>query len=196
MRENNERAAEDVRLMRRVAAADEAAVAMLYDRFAPLVHQMVRRALPHRCDHEDVVQAVFVRLWQSAGRYDFQRASLVTWVMLITRRRIIDTLRQLYRTGERDSNPIECPIAVACRSPEVSDEFAMVIERMNVLTEMQRTVLVRAYLRGQTLRQIGQDLSTPLGTVKTALCRGVRALRADCLRHSRAGEQRVCVRAA
>ncbi len=196
MRENNERAAEDVQLMRRVAVGDEAAVEVLYDRFASMVHQMVRRALPHRCDHEDVVQAVFVRLWQSAGRYDSQRASLVTWVMLITRRRIIDTLRQVYRTGERDSSAIDSPVAPSRRSLEVSDEFAMVIERMKGLPEMQRTVLVRAYLRGQTLREIGQDLSTPLGTVKTALCRGVRALRADCLQHSRAGGQSVCVRAA
>ena len=196
MRENNERAAEDVQLMRRVAAGDEAAVGVLYDRFASMVHQMVRRALPHRCDHEDVVQAVFVRLWQSAGRYDCQRASLVTWVMLITRRRIIDTLRQVYRAGQQDWEPVKYPDVTALKAPEVNDEFAMVIERLKVLTDMQRTVLVRAYLRGQTLRQISQDLSTPLGTVKTALCRGVRALRADCLRQSRAGALGVCVRAA
>jgi DNA-directed RNA polymerase specialized sigma24 family protein len=59
---------------------------------------------------------------------------------------------------------------------------------MTGLTELQRTVLTRAYLRGHTLRQIGEDLSTPLGTIKTAVCRGVRALRADFARRDRSPE--------
>lgn len=169
----------DVELMNRVARGDEAAVAELYERFLPLVYRMARQALTNRCDFEDVVQGVFVLLWRTAGRYDPTRASLVTWVMLITRRRIVDALRQHRRVQERSLDLTSCPASEPEPAPDADDRFARVVERMSVLSELQRTVLTRAYLRGQTLRQIGEDLQTPLGTIKTALSRGMNILRAE-----------------
>ncbi len=195
----DERRAEDVELMRRVAGSDEAAVAQLYDRFAALIRRMARQALSRRCDLEDVVQAVFVLLWRNAARYDPERASLVTWVMLITRRRIIDTLRQLHRVNQRTVRPADSPVAFPDESPERHEAFDLVVTRMQVLNELQRTVLTRAYFRGQSLRRIGEDLSTPLGTIKTALRRGMDALRVDALRQSprlvpsQAGAPAACV---
>lgn len=169
----------DVELMNRVARGDEAAVAELYDRFLPLVYRMARQALTNRSDLEDVVQGVFVLLWRTAGRYDATRASLVTWVMLITRRRIVDALRQHRRVQERSLDLVACPASDPDPVTDSDDRFARVVERMSVLSELQRTVLTRAYLRGQTLRQIGEDLHTPLGTIKTALSRGMNILRAE-----------------
>lgn len=85
---------QDADLMRRVAADDQKAIAELYDRFVPLVYRMSLQILPSKTDAEDAVQEVFVRLWRTADRYDAQRAALVTWVMLITRRHIVDRLRR------------------------------------------------------------------------------------------------------
>src|SRR6185369_2940736 len=84
----------DLSLMRGVAQNDAAAVAKLYDRFGSLVYRMAYQALPTRDDAEDAVQEVFVRLWRTAGRYDPSRAALVTWVMLISRRYLVDRLRR------------------------------------------------------------------------------------------------------
>lgn len=180
----DERRAEDVELMRRVAGSDEAAVAQLYDRFAALIRRMARQSLSSRSDLEDVVQAVFVLLWRNAARYDPERASLVTWVMLITRRRIIDTLRQIHRVNLRSARPAESAVSFPDEAPERREAFALVVARMQVLNELQRTVLTRAYFRGQSLRRIGEDLNTPLGTIKTALRRGVDALRTNAPRPS------------
>ncbi len=84
----------DLNLMRRVASQDQGAVAELYDRFGSLVYRMAYQAMPTRADAEDAVQEVFVRLWRTAGRYDPKRAALVTWVMLISRRHLVDKLRR------------------------------------------------------------------------------------------------------
>jgi RNA polymerase sigma-70 factor (ECF subfamily) len=51
------------------------------------------------------------------------------------------------------------------------------MKKVDQLPELQRTVIVRAYLNGQTLRQIGEELNTPLGTVKSALSRALTRLR-------------------
>src|SRR3954470_7558030 len=84
----------DLDLMSRVAQNDEAAVAELYDRFGSLVFRMAYQSMPTRPEAEDAVQEIFVRLWRTAGRYDDGRSALVTWVMLISRRHLVDKLRR------------------------------------------------------------------------------------------------------
>ena len=84
----------DYRLMRRVAIGEEEAVAELYDRFGPLVFKLSRQFLTNTVESEDAVQEIFVRLWQTADRFDPRKAKLVTWVMLITRRHLIDRIRK------------------------------------------------------------------------------------------------------
>ena len=82
----------DLDLMSRVAQNDEAAVGELYDRFGSLVFRMAYQSMPTRPEAEDAVQEIFVRLWRTAGRYDDERSALVTWVMLISRRHLVDKL--------------------------------------------------------------------------------------------------------
>jgi len=182
MGQNSEQDAKDLALMRRVAANNEKAVADLYDRFGSLVYRMAFQSMPTRAEAEDAVQEVFVRLWMTAERYDPDRAALVTWVMLITRRHLVDKLRRTrarIKASSLDSAPPPRTMAApAERSDSERDErLTQLLKRIDTLPELQRTVVTRAYLRGQTLRQIGEDLNTPLGTIKSALSRALVRLR-------------------
>lgn len=171
----------DLDLMRRVAGDDEAAIGELYDRFGSLVYRMAYQSMPTRADAEDVVQEVFVRLWRTAGRYDPKRSALVTWVMLLSRRHMVDRLRRLQarvKPGTLDegwSPAANAPEAGA--GIEHGERFAAIMEKLEKLPELQQTVVKRAYLGGQTLKQIGQELGVPLGTIKSALSRALVRLR-------------------
>ena len=170
---------EDAALMARVAANEQDAIAELYDRFISLVYRMAVQALPTRPEAEDAVQEVFLRLWRTADRFDAERAALVTWVMLITRRHIVDRLR---RTRSRISTVsiVEGQGSSGSgneSSLEQSERFGELMKRVDTLPELQRTVVIRSYLGGQTLRQISEELDTPLGTVKSALSRALVRLR-------------------
>src|SRR5262249_24435023 len=102
----------DLRLMQRVAANDAAAMSTLYDRFGSLVYRLAYQVMRRRADAEDAVQEVFVRLWRTAGRYDPKRAALVTWVMLISRRHLVDRLRRArarVRAGTLDEKQGQTP---------------------------------------------------------------------------------------
>lgn len=167
--------------MRRVAANEETAVAELYDRFGSLVFRMAYQSLANRQEAEDAVQEVFVRLWKTAGRYDETRSALVTWVMLISRRHLVDKLRRSRaRLKPASLDQPQSPATPAPERASVVDQderLKALMKRIEALPELQRTVVTRAYLGGQTLRQIGEELNTPLGTIKSALSRALVRLR-------------------
>jgi RNA polymerase sigma-70 factor (ECF subfamily) len=182
--------AADLRLMQGVAAGDPSAVATLYDRFGSLIYRMAYQSLPSRDEAEDAVQEVFVRLWRTSDRYDPTRAALVTWVMLISRRYMVDRLRRS-RSAIKSSG-LEEKLLDVQHGPggaagvggsggrldaDQQERFASLMKKIDQLPELQKTVVVRAYLNGQTLRQIGEELNTPLGTIKSALSRALVRLR-------------------
>lgn len=174
--------------MQRVATNQEAAVAELYDRFGSLVYRMAFQSLPSRAEAEDAVQEIFVRLWRTAGRYDPTRAALVTWVMLISRRHLVDKLRRkrarIKASSLDEFDPGAATGVAAGSAPaaqgarmERDENYESLLSKIDALPELQRTVVTRAYLGGQTLRQIGEELDTPLGTIKSALSRALVRLR-------------------
>lgn len=170
---------DDADLMRRIAAGEESAVVELYDRFGGLVFRSARQLLPSNAEAEDAVQEVFVRLWRTADRFDPARAKLVTWVMLLTRRHVIDRIRRQAvrpRTTEITSmtEGSTGPSASAASHRERSEQLRRCLA---TLPDLQRTIIERAYLQGHTLREVSIQLDMPLGTVKSALSRGLSKLR-------------------
>ncbi|MEM9165740.1 MAG: sigma-70 family RNA polymerase sigma factor [Planctomycetota bacterium] len=172
---------QDLALMQRIAADEESAIGDLYDRFGSLVYRMAYQSMPSRAEAEDAVQEVFVRLWKTADRYDPERAALVTWVLLITRRHLVDRLRRAQArvrlVGMGDG--VSHPSAPASESSDMENDerYQSLMKRVEQLPELQKTVVIRAYLGGQTLRQIGEELNTPIGTIKSALSRALVRLR-------------------
>ena len=171
----------DYRLMRRVAIGEEEAVAELYDRFGPLVFKLSRQFLTNTAESEDAVQEIFVRLWQTADRFDPRKAKLVTWVMLITRRHLIDRIRKkTVRPKQQELG--EHLGESATDAPPTSkiwleERNQMLLQQLQTLPELQRIVIERAYFQGFTLREVSRQLDAPLGTVKSALSRGLLRLR-------------------
>jgi len=170
----------DWALMNRVAAGDEEAMSELYDRFGPLVYKVAWQFQPSHAEAEDAVQEIFVRLWQTADRFDPRRAKLVTWVMLIARRHLIDRLRRSsVRPTPRtlEGEPGEAGTAMPGQRIVDEEVNEKLLERIRELPDLQRVVIERAYLQGFTLREVSEQLDAPLGTIKSALSRGLARLR-------------------
>ena len=171
----------DYRLMQRVAIGEEEAVAELYDRFGPLVFKLSRQFLTNTAESEDAVQEIFVRLWQTADRFDPRKAKLVTWVMLITRRHLIDRIRKKTVRPKQQELGEHLGESATDASPTskiwLGERNQMLLQQLQTLPELQRTVIERAYFQGFTLREVSRQLGAPLGTVKSALSRGLLRLR-------------------
>ncbi|MCP4836361.1 MAG: sigma-70 family RNA polymerase sigma factor [Phycisphaera sp.] len=173
---------EDWVLMQSIAEGDESAIDTLYERFGTFVYRCVRQSLSNQAEAEDAVQEIFVRLWKTADRYDPTRAKLVTWVMLISKRHAIDRLRrkQVRPTNlSLEGDPAGRPgMAEEGGSSDGNDERRqLLVARIQELPALQQEVLTRAYLQGFTLREVAEQLEAPLGTIKSALSRGLARLR-------------------
>ena len=158
----------DYRLMRRVAIGEEDAIAELYNRYGALVYKLSIQFLSNNAEAEDAVQEVFVRLWKTADRFDPRKAKLVTWVMLITRRHLIDRIRRKtvrpksYELGEHHnvSATEDCMIRRIWLYKNAMLPYGIALQ---TLPEMQRTVIERAYFQGFTLREVSLQIDAPLG---------------------------------
>ncbi len=174
---------DDAQLIDRMVERDEAALSELYRRYAPMLLGLSRKILGTTEDAEEVLQEVFVQAWAQSHRYDRRRASASTWLVLITRSRSIDLLRNR-KVRQRTADNAGREQFQHHTSPEgvsnvLSDERRESMRAaMEKLPEEQRQVLELSFYRGFTQRQISEQYDIPLGTVKTRTLLAMKKLRA------------------
>jgi RNA polymerase sigma-70 factor (ECF subfamily) len=184
----------DAALVRLVAERRPEALAELYDRFAPTLLALARRVLDNHADAEEVLQEVFVQVWNRGERYDPARSSVSTWLVLIARSRAIDRLRSrkvVERTHEATAQAAIGAIGAIGASgvwephtsPEalenvfIQERHERVRREMAALPAEQRQVLEMAFYQGLTQSEIAAQAGLPLGTVKTRTLLAMKKLR-------------------
>lgn len=175
---------DDPALIRLVAAADDDALAAIYDRYSRLVFSIALHLVGDPAVAEEVTLDVFTRLWENAEEYDAGRAQLNTWLTAIARNRAIDRLRRRSVRPEGHSTPLDSvDFVLAEPDPGPEEDAARRLQQQRVhaalrqLPDEQRRALALAYLRGLTQREIAERLDLPLGTVKTRIRLAMEKLR-------------------
>ncbi len=190
---NQQTDAEDAELLRAVARGDESAFARVYDRYSPILLGLLLRILRSRAEAEDVLQEVFLQVWQQARAFDPTRGRAFTWLVTLARSRAIDRLRAVdsrERAAQRsaeDAPPDAAPQAWADEEAIRVERAEAVRDALGELPEEQRQVLVLAYLEGMSQSEIAAAKNQPLGTVKTRTRAGLKKL-SEALR-ARLGQQ-------
>lgn len=174
--------ATDAELLRRILGGDADALATLYDRHAPTLLALAHRVLRNSGDAEEVLQEAFVQVWNRADSYDPERSSVSTWLVLVTRSRAIDRLRNR-RVREKTLTGAQQEEKRFHTSPEGARNVMQHERRMRVRGELtrlpleQQQVLELAFYRGMTQSEIAAATGIPLGTVKTRTLLAMKKLR-------------------
>lgn len=168
-------------LVRALEIEGPAALGPIYDRHASLVYGLARSILRDPDEAEDLAQEVFLDLARKGG-FDARRGSLASYLATMTRSRALDRLRSRRRRSELLFEFAgSVPQASADPSPLdrlADDEIARrTREALAGLPERHRRVIEMAYFEGLSQSEIAAALDAPLGTVKTWVRMGLRALR-------------------
>jgi RNA polymerase sigma-70 factor (ECF subfamily) len=171
---------QDRKLMSAVESGDRYALADLYDRHAPAMLGVAARILRDRRDAEDLVHDVFVEAWRKAASFSSERGSVRTWLLVRTRSRAIDRLRNLEvarRHAKTEQLTPSDDVAALALDPSATPDQQRAREALAGLPETQRVVLELAYFEGLTCSEIATRCGAPIGTVKSRLSAGIRELR-------------------
>lgn len=174
--------AEDAELLRAVARGDESAFARVYDRYSPILLGLLLRILRSRAEAEDVLQEVFLQVWQRAHSFDAGRGRAFTWLVTLARSRAIDRLRSVgsreraARASVEEAPPESEPAEWADNAAIRTERAEAVRAALAELPEEQRQVLLLAYLEGMSQSEIAAAKNQPLGTVKTRTRSALRKL--------------------
>lgn len=176
------RAVSDAALIQGIRERRQEALGALYDRHAPLLLALARRILDSLAEGEEVLQEVFLHVWNRAERYDPARSSVPTWLALLTRSRAIDRLRSR-RVSERTHEAAHSEGGGDHTSPEGVETVFQEERRQRIQQELarlpseQRQVLEMAFYGGLSQTEIAGRTSLPLGTVKTRTLLAMKKLR-------------------
>jgi len=174
----------DLDLMLGIQSGDADALSQLYDRYSGIVKALVLRIIHNDTEADDLLQEVFMEIWNQAKNFSAEKGKPLGWMVTLTRRRAIDALRkkQAYARAEErlQAEPEQQPLAwvqnTTEKEIEAGDTRVLMAKVINSLPEAQQQVIELAFFQGMSQREIASHTNIPLGTVKTRLELGLKKI--------------------
>ena len=167
-------------IMARVAQRDRVAFQSLYAATSAKLYGIILRILVRRSLADEVLQDVFVRIWERAGDFQPERASAITWMATIARNRALDELRRLNvtpLTEMPDGLDMASDLDNALEQMEQSEQLRALMTCLNGLEGDKREIVLLAYYRGMSRDALARRYGRPVATIKTWLHRSLAQLR-------------------
>ncbi len=171
-----------LQLLSATAQGDRKAFSALYEATSGKLYAVSLQLLQKRDLAEEALQEAYVRIWHNASEYNEQRGSVLAWMISIVRYRALDMLRAAkvrldYQTHESRE---DSDTAISA-SPENNlferRDRAKIDDCMDHLEKPQSDAITLAYFRGFTHQEVCHHMSTPLGSVKSWIRRGLERLK-------------------
>lgn len=174
--------ASDAALVVAIARYQQAALAEAYRRHAGAVFGLARRLLSDQAQAEEVVQEVFLRLWNQPDRYDPERGTLRSFLLAHAHGRSVDVLRsETSRKRREDREARTAATSTYDVDREVWDMAlaSQVRSALERLGEGERIAIELAYFGGRTYREVATELGEAEGTIKSRIRSGLKRLRSE-----------------
>ena len=149
---------------------NEAAFNYLYGHYSGALYGVVLRIVSSKEYTEEVIQDVFVKIWNGVGKYDESKGRLYTWMINIARNTAIDYLKSKSFQNQLKNHSVSDFVYNLKSSGDANGSdyigFGKILERLD--SDKQELIHL-AYFQGYTQIEISEKLKIPLGTVKTKM---------------------------
>lgn len=151
----------------------------LYKNYAGGLYGIIRKVITDEQTAQDVLQDVFVKVWNNIGQYNTEKGRIYTWMINIARNAAIDKLRskgEIMKSKIHTGEDAVYNVQKGMKTEQSTDTIGLK-EAVGGLKPEQQTIVSLAYFKGFTLDEIAKTLDIPLGTVKTRMRAAMQALR-------------------
>lgn len=171
-------------LIDQLVQRDEQAFRWLYRHYATSLHLLLLKSVRDREQADDLLQDVFIKIWQRIDHYDGRRGRLYTWMRNIAQHTAVDAHRASQAQKRLTANHM---LPLTNETTYLVDQVRWVLPRnpdhiglrdqLDSLSPHQRQLLELIYFEGFTQQEVADQLAIPIGTVKTRLRVAVQALK-------------------
>ncbi|MFM9840489.1 MAG: RNA polymerase sigma factor [Cyclobacteriaceae bacterium] len=150
---------------------DQSALDYLYDHYSGALYGVVFRILRKEETAEEVLQDIFLKVWDKIESYDPSKGKLFTWMINIARNQAIDKTRSKEVSKGRKTDDIDYLV----NKIDIQEHSQLAVDAIGLkevllkLSEDQRFIVNQLYLKGYTQSEVAEEFNIPLGTVKTRL---------------------------
>jgi RNA polymerase sigma-70 factor (ECF subfamily) len=165
-------------LVMRLQKGDKNAFEELYDTYASSLYGLVCKIIHSEETARDLLQDIFVKIWEHICLYNFEKGSLFTWMLNIARNTSIDKLRKLKKEGKAEILSPDILVSIDKEQHHtIKTSFLGLKELVERLSPEQKILIEYIYFNGYTQQEVADELGIPLGTVKTRTRNAVNELR-------------------
>ena len=167
------------------AAGNAAAFSRIYDLTSPKFSAILMKMVGNEAECADIMQDAYLSIWKAADRYDPSKGKPFTWMLVITRNRALDKLRE--RTRNRETQTLSGGLIETLkddgRNPHEDLQSRMLRDLLvpylsDLKPEVANAILLST-VEGLSAREIGERLDVPTNTVKSWIRRGLKSIRKD-----------------
>jgi RNA polymerase sigma factor (sigma-70 family) len=150
---------------------DQSALDYLYDHYSGAIYGVIFRILKKEEIAEEVLQDVFLKIWDKIESYDTTKGKLFTWMINIARNQAIDKTRSKESSKGRKTDDIDYLV----NKIDIQENSQLAVDAIGLkevlmkLPEDQQFIVNQLYLKGYTQSEVAEEFNIPLGTVKTRL---------------------------
>jgi RNA polymerase sigma factor (sigma-70 family) len=158
---------------------DESGLRLLYDYYSQALYGIIFRIVSDQELAEDLLQDAFVKIWKNIDSYDASKGRLYTWLLNIARNTAIDATRsKAFRDGGQIQSIEDNVYSVDRKHNSVTGVDHIGLNKvLDQLKPEQRQLIDLLYFGGYTQSEVAEELSIPLGTVKTRVKAAMTRLR-------------------
>ncbi|MGD2156838.1 MAG: RNA polymerase sigma factor [Anaerolineales bacterium] len=162
-------------LIQRSQLGDQAAFEEIFHQYKNLVFKTAYLMLNNREDAEDILQAVFIKVYQNMGSYNPTKGAFTTWLHRITVNECLNWRRKLRFKFLSFTRAEEHRSSTPNPEEHVLEDQTM-RQALEKLSDKLRAVVVLRYYWNSSYAEIADTLNIPLGTVKSRLSQAIEKL--------------------
>lgn len=166
----------------RLQAGEQAGLAVLFERYRSLVSNIARKILRNTQESEDLLQSVFLEIFQNADRFDPRKGTVRTWILQYVYHRSYNRkkylkLRGFYQDGTSSRSDESCRPGEPWHGLSQGEAAGLLADSLRSLPEQHRRVLEKVFFEGRTFKEVAAEERLSIDNARHYYYRSLEKLR-------------------